>query len=54
MNLYNYVLVVFLFMTSVAGAQDYYFEEFQPFDKSIPSPEEFLGYPIGEYHTRHQ
>ncbi len=34
-------------------AQDYYFEAFKPFDKSIPSPEEFLGYPIGEYHTRH-
>jgi hypothetical protein len=34
-------------------AQDYYFEAYQPFDKSIPSPEEFLGYPIGQYHTRH-
>ncbi len=34
-------------------AQDYYFEAYQPFDTSIPSPEEFLGYPIGQYHTRH-
>ena len=34
-------------------AQDYYLESFKPFDESIPSPEEFLGYPIGDYHTRH-
>lgn len=34
-------------------AQDYYFKAYKPFDNSIPSPEEFLGYPIGEYHTRH-
>lgn len=36
-----------------ALAQDYYFESYKPFNQSIPSPEEFLGYPIGEYHTRH-
>jgi hypothetical protein len=34
-------------------AQDYYYGEYQPFDSSIPSPEEYLGYPVGEYHTRH-
>ena len=34
-------------------AQDYYYKAFKPFDKSIPTPEEFLGYPIGEFHTRH-
>jgi len=34
-------------------SQDYYFEDYQPFNKNIPSPEEFLGYPIGAYHTRH-
>ena len=44
--------LTFLIQTSLV-AQDYYFEAFKPFDKSIPSPEEFLGYPIGEYHTRH-
>ena len=34
-------------------AQDYYYGDYQPFDASIPSPEEFLEYPIGDYHTRH-
>jgi hypothetical protein len=34
-------------------AQDYYFEKFYPFSDEIPSPEQFLGYGIGENHTRH-
>ena len=34
-------------------SQDYYYEAFGPFDDNIPSPEEFLGYGIGEHHTRH-
>ncbi|WKK66566.1 M14 family zinc carboxypeptidase [Lutimonas zeaxanthinifaciens] len=53
MNLYNFALGVLLFIFYPIQAQDYYFEEFQPFNDRIPSPEEFLGYPIGEYHTRH-
>lgn len=48
----------FLFFTCFLAAfslfaQDYYYGEYQPFDNSIPSPEEFLEYPIGDYHTRH-
>ena len=47
----------FLFFTCVLTgftlfAQDYYYGEYQPFDASIPSPEEFLEYPVGDYHTR--
>ncbi len=34
-------------------AQDYFYQKFQPFQPDIPSPEEFLGYGIGEHHTRH-
>lgn len=34
-------------------SQDYFYKDFGPFDPSIPSPEEFLGYEIGDYHTRH-
>ncbi len=51
MNKIITILIVFLSFNAVA--QNYYFEEYQPFNKEIPSPEEFLGYPIGEYHTRH-
>lgn len=34
-------------------AQDYFYESYGPFDSAIPSPEEFLGYAIGDHHTRH-
>ncbi len=47
---------VFFFLISLSFqsfSQDYYFKEYQPFNSEIPSPEEFLGYPIGAYHTRH-
>ncbi|MBL4606189.1 MAG: zinc carboxypeptidase [Flavobacteriaceae bacterium] len=45
---------LFLFLTAFnAVSQDYFFKDKAPFDAKIPSPEEFLGYPIGEQHTRH-
>ena len=47
------VFAVLIFTISTLHAQSYFYEEYQPFNKEIPSPEEFLGYPIGEYHTRH-
>lgn len=46
------IALIFLEVTPL-NAQDYYFKDYQPFDQTIPSPEEFLGYPIGAYHTRH-
>lgn len=33
--------------------QSYFFPDAGTFDSNIPSPEEFLGYPIGTHHTRH-
>ena len=50
---FNLLVLIITLYTIQVNAQDYYFKEYQPFDKNIPSPEEFLGYPIGEYHTRH-
>lgn len=35
------------------SAQDYFLKDNAPFNPTIPSPEEFLGRPIGEQHTRH-
>ncbi|WP_224489435.1 M14 family zinc carboxypeptidase [Robertkochia flava] len=35
------------------SAQDYFLEKYQPYNENIPSPESFLGYGIGERHTRH-
>ena len=45
-------LVCLLFSLSLIS-QDYFYKDFGPFDSSIPSPEAFLGYEIGDYHTRH-
>jgi hypothetical protein len=45
--------LVLLFVSFNLSAQDYFFGKQQPFDPKIPSPEAFLGYKIGEQHTRH-
>ncbi|MEM9326631.1 MAG: M14 family zinc carboxypeptidase [Bacteroidota bacterium] len=34
-------------------AQDYFLKDHGPFDSSIPTPAEFLGYDIGLHHTRY-
>jgi len=43
----------FLIFTFALSAQDYFYKDFGPFDPSVPSPAEYLGYDIGDYHTRH-
>ncbi|PZX47783.1 M14 metallopeptidase family protein [Algoriphagus chordae] len=50
-------LILSLFLSILISASgfaqsSYYFPE-ESFDPSIPSPEEFLGYPIGDWHTRY-
>ncbi|MCL6265300.1 M14 metallopeptidase family protein [Flagellimonas myxillae] len=47
------LLLVALFVGTSVSAQDYFFKKYHPFNSDIPSPEEFLGYPIGQHHTRH-
>ena len=47
------LLLLVLFCGPIAFGQDYFLKKFQPFDTNIPSPEAFLGYGIGEHHTRH-
>ncbi len=47
------LLFLAFFCTISTFAQDYFYKKFQPFNADIPSPEAFLGYPIGEQHTRH-
>lgn len=48
-----FLLFFLLIITSTLQAQYYFFKDKAPFNKTIPTPEEFLGYPIGEQHTRH-
>jgi hypothetical protein len=49
----QFLLLVLLVISFHLSAQDYFFKDHQPFDSNIPSPEAFLGYAIGEQHTRH-
>lgn len=48
-----------LFLVTVAcvnigyGQPEYFYPAYRSFNKSIPTPEEFLGYGIGTHHTRH-
>lgn len=45
-------LALFICSLTTFG-QDYFYKQYKPFNKNIPSPEEYLGYPIGHQHTRH-
>ena len=47
------LLLIVLCYSSTLSAQDYFLKKYHPFNSKIPSPEEFLGYAIGERHTRH-
>ncbi|MEM8901910.1 MAG: zinc carboxypeptidase, partial [Bacteroidota bacterium] len=47
------ILLLCLFSGSLFSQQGYFFPENMEVDTSIPSPQEFLGYPIGSHHTRH-
>lgn len=47
------LLLIFIICVHTGIAQDYFLKDKAPFDTEIPSPEEFLGYSIGEQHTRH-
>ncbi|MCF6296280.1 MAG: zinc carboxypeptidase [Flavobacteriaceae bacterium] len=46
-------VIMSIIMIASVTAQDYFFKDKAPFNAKIPSPEAFLGYPIGEQHTRH-
>ncbi|MCJ7468583.1 MAG: zinc carboxypeptidase [Maribacter sp.] len=47
------LLPLLLFYGFALHGQDYFLKKFEPYNTAIPSPEQFLGYGIGEHHTRH-
>ncbi len=49
----NKLIWVALLLALPLHGQDYFFKKFHPFIEAIPSPEAYLGYPIGAHHTRH-
>uniref|UniRef100_UPI004048D120 hypothetical protein n=1 Tax=Roseivirga sp. TaxID=1964215 RepID=UPI004048D120 len=55
MNYKSLLTILILLGTTlkVSAQSDYFFAEGARFDPKIPSPEKYLGYPIGTLHTRH-
>ena len=53
LRIFIYYILLILFFTNTVNSQDYFLENNGPYDSSISSPEEFLGYEIGFEHTRH-
>ena len=51
-KLFTTIIMLIIVVISVT-AQDYFLKNKAPFNAEVPSPEDFLGYPIGEQHTRH-
>ena len=51
----RFTLIFFAFIISLNSvkAQDYFLENNGPYDNTILSPEQYLGYEIGFEHTRH-
>lgn len=47
------ITLIFGLITFLGHAQDYFLKAYEPYNSEIPSPEEFLGYGIGDRHTRH-
>ncbi len=50
---YFFFCFVAIFFCTPAFGQDYFLKDKGPFNADIPSPEVFLGYPIGSHHTRY-
>jgi hypothetical protein len=47
------LIIAFLIFSNNIFSQNYFVEQYKPFNNDIQSPEEFLGYKIGFQHTRH-
>lgn len=51
---FTFLSVFILFIiTSVSAQNNYFFTTANNLNPTIPTPEKFLGYPIGSHHTRH-
>ena len=48
-----FFLLGLLLSSTFLAAQDYFYAKYAPFDTAIPSPQDYLGYGVGDHHTRH-
>ncbi|MEO1263762.1 MAG: M14 family zinc carboxypeptidase [Bacteroidota bacterium] len=47
-------IFIALSVQTIFAQNDYFFPPQIQFDQTIPTPQQHLGYPIGEWHTRHE
>lgn len=47
-----FLLSILFLSTNLSAQNDYFFPQGSNFDPNIPTPEEFLGYSVGDFHTR--
>jgi len=47
------IICALLLGTHVFAQNNYFFPSGVSFDPAVPAPEQFLGYPVGDWHTRH-
>src|ERR1700712_835868 len=48
-----FLTTMLLLIQYVSAQNSYYFPKATALDSKIPTPEQFLGYPIGSFYTRH-
>lgn len=53
MKLLSFFFACIAFSPAAFAQTSYFLPGKSNFDPNIPSPEQFLGYPVGEWHTRH-
>jgi len=53
MRLHFFALILAVAPFAVSAQANYFYPDAGTFNKAIPTPEAFLGYPIGTQHTRH-
>jgi hypothetical protein len=53
MKKFSILVAVTLCVGLTFAQNNYFFPSGVTFDPTIPTPEQFLGYPIGDLHTRH-
>lgn len=54
LSMWGLLLALFLAGAPLQAQNDYFFPNYTgTFDAAIPTPEQFLGYPIGSHYTRH-
>ncbi len=46
-------LLLLLLSFQLSAQNNYFFPSGNSYDPAIPTPEQFLGYPVGDWHTRH-